>query len=164
MNLATRWLLPLAGPVGFVLVWWGICEMNVVRPVLLPTPFATFAYMFDALLHGSMLADSFVTLSRVVVAFLIGALLATTIWLTGDLWLSVGIHAGVVLAEDLVFSVPDSGVTYTGHLLTSSLGGPPWLSGGDAGPEGSVLALPIFAALLALLWIVYRRRPAALDG
>ncbi len=96
--------------------------------------------------------------------FLIGALLATTVWLTGDLWLSVGIHAGAVLAEDLVFSVPDSGVTYTGHLLTSSLGGPPWLSGGDAGPEGSVLALPIFAALLALLWIVYRRRPAALDG
>lgn len=75
MNLATRWLLPLAGPVGFVLVWWGICEMNVVRPVLLPTPFATFAYLFDALLHGSMLADTFVTLSRVVIAFLIGALL-----------------------------------------------------------------------------------------
>jgi membrane protease YdiL (CAAX protease family) len=96
--------------------------------------------------------------------FLIGALLATTVWLTGDLWLSVGIHAGAVLAEDLVFSVPDSGVTYTGHLLASRLGGPVWLSGGDAGPEGSVLALPIFAVLLALLWIVYRRRPAAPDG
>jgi hypothetical protein len=95
--------------------------------------------------------------------FLIGALLATTIWLTGDLWLSVGIHAGAVLAEDLVLSVPDSGVTYTGHLLASRLSGPLWLSGGDAGPEGSVLALPIFATLLALLWIVYRRRPAAPD-
>jgi uncharacterized protein len=93
--------------------------------------------------------------------FLIGALLATTAWLTGDLWLSVGIHAGAVLAEDLIFSVPDSGVTYTGHLLASHLGGPAWLSGGDAGPEGSVLALPIFAALLAVLWVVYRRRPAA---
>jgi uncharacterized protein len=94
--------------------------------------------------------------------FLIGALLATTIWLTGDLWLSVGIHAGAVLAEDLVFSVPDSGVTYTGHLLVSQLSGPAWLSGGDAGPEGSVLALPIFAVLLAILWIVYRR-PTARD-
>lgn len=94
--------------------------------------------------------------------FLIGALLATTIWLTGDLWLSVGIHAGAVLAEDLVFSVPDSGVTYTGHLLASRLSGPAWLSGGDAGPEGSVLALPVFAVLLAILWIVYRR-PAARD-
>jgi membrane protease YdiL (CAAX protease family) len=90
--------------------------------------------------------------------FLIGALMATTIWLTGDLWLSVGIHAGAVLAEDLIFSVPDSGVTYTGHLLASRLTGPSWLSGGDAGPEGSALAFPVFAVLLCLLWLVYRRR------
>jgi hypothetical protein len=93
--------------------------------------------------------------------FLIGALMATTIWLTGDLWLSIGIHAGVVIAEDLVFSVPDSGVSYTGHLLASRLTGPSWLSGGDAGPEGSALALPIFAVLFALLWLIYRRHPVA---
>jgi sulfonate transport system permease protein len=68
-------LLPLAGPVAFLLVWYGICLMNVVRPVLLPTPFATFSYMIDALLHGSMLADAFVTISRVVIAFVIGAAL-----------------------------------------------------------------------------------------
>lgn len=71
----SRWLLPLAGPVAFLLVWWGICSLHVVRPVLLPTPFATFAYMVDALLHGSMLADAFVTISRVAIAFLIGAAL-----------------------------------------------------------------------------------------
>ena len=92
--------------------------------------------------------------------FLIGALMATTIWLTGDLWLSVGIHAGTVIAEDLLFSVPDSGVTYTGHLINSQLSGPTWLSGGEAGPEGSALAFPVFAVFLVLLWIVYRRRPA----
>jgi uncharacterized protein len=92
--------------------------------------------------------------------FLVGVIFAATIWLTGDLWLSVGIHAGAVLAEDLIFSVPDSGAVYTGHLLVSRLTGPAWLSGGDAGPEGSVLALPVFGIMLALLWIVYRRRPA----
>lgn len=92
--------------------------------------------------------------------FLTGAIFATTIWLTGNLWLSVGIHAGMVLAEDLVFSVPDSGAVYTGHLLVSRLTGPAWLSGGDAGPEGSLLALPVFAVMFVLLWIIYRRRPA----
>lgn len=91
--------------------------------------------------------------------FLIGVIFATTIWLTGNLWLSVGIHAGVVLAEDLIFSVPGSGAVYSGHLLVSRLTRPAWLSGGDAGPEGSVLALPVFAVMLVLLWIVYRRRP-----
>jgi hypothetical protein len=93
--------------------------------------------------------------------FLIGVLMAMTIRLTGDLWLSVGIHAGVIIGEDLVFSVPDSGVTYTGHLLSSRLTGPPWLSGGDAGPEGSALALLVFAVLLAVLWLVYRPRVIA---
>jgi uncharacterized protein len=92
--------------------------------------------------------------------FLIGVLFATAIWLTGNLWLSAGIHAGAVLAEDLIFSVPDSGAVYTGRLLVSQLTGPAWLSGGDAGPEGSVLALPVFAVMLVLLWIIYRRRPA----
>jgi uncharacterized protein len=89
--------------------------------------------------------------------FLIAVLMAMTIYLTGNLWLSVGIHAGAVLAEDLIFSVPDSGAVYTGHLLVSRLTGPAWLSGGDAGPEGSVLALPVFAVLLLLLWQLYRR-------
>jgi membrane protease YdiL (CAAX protease family) len=90
--------------------------------------------------------------------FLIAAVLAMAVWLTGDLWLSVGIHAGAVIAEDLVFSVPDSGMVYTGHLITSQLTGPAWLSGGDAGPEGSALAFPVFAILMALLWMVYHRR------
>jgi hypothetical protein len=95
--------------------------------------------------------------------FLIAALMATTIWLTGDLWLSVGLHAGVVFAEDLIFSVPDSGVMYTGHLVVSRLSGPSWLSGGDAGPEGSALAFPVFAIMFCLLWLIYRRRtPLAL--
>lgn len=92
--------------------------------------------------------------------FLNGVIMATAIWLTGNVWLSVGIHAGVIIGEDLVFSVPDSGVTYTGHLLASRLTGPAWLSGGEAGPEGSVLAIPVFAVLFAVLWLVYRRRPA----
>ncbi|HET7576519.1 MAG TPA: CPBP family intramembrane glutamic endopeptidase [Sphingomicrobium sp.] len=88
--------------------------------------------------------------------FLIALIMAVTIWLTGDLWLSVGIHAGLIIGEDLIFSVPDSGATYTGHLLVSRLAGPPWLSGGEGGPEASIVAFPVFLALLVLLWLVYR--------
>ena len=99
----------------------------------------------------------------IISVFLIGVLMATTIWLTGNLWLSAGIHAGIIIGEDLIFSVPDSGAVYTGHLVVSRLSGPGWLSGGEAGPEGSALALPIFAGLLALLWLVYRRRPVDSD-
>jgi hypothetical protein len=93
--------------------------------------------------------------------FLMALIMATAIWLTGDLWLSVGIHAGLIIGEDLVFSVPDSGATYTGHLLASRLNGPSWLSGGEGGPEASVLAFPVFLAVLILLWFVYRRGPGS---
>jgi membrane protease YdiL (CAAX protease family) len=89
--------------------------------------------------------------------FLTALVMAMTVWLTGDLWLSVGIHAGIIVAEDLVFSVPDSGAFYTGGLLIGHLTGPAWLSGGDAGPEGSLLAFPISVILLLILWRVYRR-------
>ena len=97
----------------------------------------------------------------IVSVFLMALTMALAIWLTGDVWLSVGIHAGLIIAEDLVFSVPDSGATYTGHLLLSRLSGPAWLSGGEGGPEASVLALPVFALLLAALWFVYRRPKAS---
>jgi len=87
--------------------------------------------------------------------FLTAVLLAASIWRTGDLWLSAGIHAGLVLAEDFLFSVPDSGEVYTGHLVTSQFSGPAWLTGGAAGPEGSVLIFPLLLMGLALLWFTY---------
>jgi hypothetical protein len=41
----------------------------------------------------------------------------------------------------------------TGHLTSSSLQGPIWLSGGSVGPEGSLLCF----VLIVLLWIVFNR-------
>ncbi len=72
---AIRWnlLLPLVGPLGFLALWEAICLSHLVRPVLLPTPFATFAFMGDAFVHGDLFADTFVTLSRVLLAFAVGA-------------------------------------------------------------------------------------------
>jgi len=41
----------------------------------------------------------------------------------------------------------------TGHLTSSSLQGPVWLSGGSVGPEGSFLCF----VLIVLLWIAFNR-------
>jgi uncharacterized protein len=84
--------------------------------------------------------------------FLTGVLFAVSIWRTGDLWLSAGLHAGFLLAEDFLFAVPDSGAVYTGHLVISHFNGPTWLTGGAAGPEGSVLIFPLLIAGIALVW------------
>ena len=83
----------------------------------------------------------------------IGLFFCLTLRRTGNLWFAVGFHAAWDWGETFFYSVPDSGMVAPGHLLSSSLGGPRWLTGGTVGPEGSVLCF----VLIALLWIGFDR-------
>jgi membrane protease YdiL (CAAX protease family) len=82
--------------------------------------------------------------------------LLLTIRRTGSLWLSVGVHAGGIFAEDCLLSVPDSGVVYTHHLTDAVFHGPTWLTGGSAGPEGSVLTFLVFSVAAILFLMIHR--------
>jgi membrane protease YdiL (CAAX protease family) len=86
-------------------------------------------------------------------AGVIGLFFCLTIRRTGNLWFAIGFHASWDWAESYLYSVPDSGGTVPGHLLSSSLRGPLWLTGGPVGPEGSVLLF----VLIGLLWVVFDR-------
>lgn len=83
----------------------------------------------------------------------IGFFFCLTLQRTGSLWFAVGFHASWDWGESFFYSVPDSGMVSPGHLLSSSLHGPDWLSGGSVGPEGSVLCLLV----VALVWIAFAR-------
>jgi membrane protease YdiL (CAAX protease family) len=83
----------------------------------------------------------------------IGFFFCLTLRRTGSLWFAVGFHAAWDWGETFFYSVPDSGMKSPGHLLSSSLRGPDWLSGGTVGPEGSVLCFVVIAAT----WIVFDR-------
>jgi membrane protease YdiL (CAAX protease family) len=83
----------------------------------------------------------------------IGFFFCLTLRRTGNLWFAVGFHAAWDWAESYLYSVPDSGGISPGHLLKASLHGARWLTGGSAGPEGSVLLF----GLIALLWLVFDR-------
>src|SRR5262249_40062899 len=72
---------------------------------------------------------------------------------TGHLLFSVGFHAAWDWGETFFYSVPDSGTVSPGHLLSSSLHGPQWISGGSVGPEGSVLCFVV----IALVWVIFGR-------
>ena len=67
--------LPLIGVVAFFALWEAVCAAHVVRAVLLPGPIATLTYLAQALVTGTLLADTFVTLERTLEAFAIGAIL-----------------------------------------------------------------------------------------
>jgi membrane protease YdiL (CAAX protease family) len=88
----------------------------------------------------------------------IGLLFCLTIQRTGNLWFAVGFHAAWDWAETFFYGTPDSGLVGVGRLLNTSYQGPKWLTGGSAGPEGSVIA---FFILLLCALLIHLRFPRA---
>ena len=91
--------------------------------------------------------------SGVLGAAAIGLFFCFTLRRIGSLWFAVGFHAAWDWGETFFYSVPDSGMVAPGHLLSSSLHGKPWLTGGTVGPEGSVLCFVV----IAIAWIAFDR-------
>jgi membrane protease YdiL (CAAX protease family) len=83
----------------------------------------------------------------------IGLFFCLTLRRTGNLWFAVGFHGAWDWGQTFVYSVPDSGTLFPGHLLKSSLQGPHWLTGGLVGPEGSVLCFVV----IGVVWVVFAR-------
>lgn len=94
-----------------------------------------------------------------VAVALAAMLFCVSLWLTGNLWFAIGMHAAWDWAETYFFGVPDSGVPANGHLLNSTLSGSKWMSGGTVGPEGSIVELIMTAVVIALLFVRFRHRP-----
>jgi membrane protease YdiL (CAAX protease family) len=84
-----------------------------------------------------------------------------TLQRTGNLWFAVGMHATFDFGETFLYSVPDSGVIFPGHLSHATLAGPTWLTGGTAGPEASVVDLLV---LLVFVYGFHRLYPAHSPG
>jgi len=76
---------------------------------------------------------------------------------TGSLWFALGMHAAFDFGETFLFSVPDSGMIFPGHLSNATLHGPNWLTGGPPGPEGSIFD---FLILAIFFFVVHRWFPA----
>jgi membrane protease YdiL (CAAX protease family) len=93
---------------------------------------------------------------------MIGLIFALSLRRTGNLWLAVGWHASFDFGETFLYSVPNSGVKFDGHLSNASLHGANWLTGGSVGPEGSVfsfLTMGISALAIHLLFPARNGKP-----
>ncbi len=88
----------------------------------------------------------------------IGLLFCLMIRRTGNLWFAIGFHAAWDWAQTFFYGTPDSGLLGVGRFLNSSAQGPTWLTGGSAGPEGSVFAILI---LLVCALLIHLRFPNA---
>lgn len=93
----------------------------------------------------------------------IGLVFAFALRRTGNLWLVVGWHASFDFGETFLFSVPNSGIVFSGHLSNAALHGATWLTGGTVGPEGSIfsfLIMGILAFAVHLLFPAKKTEPA----
>lgn len=89
----------------------------------------------------------------VVGVVFVGLFWTFTLKRTGSLWFALGMHATFDFGETFLFSVPDSGMIFPGHLSNATLHGSNWLTGGTPGPEGSVFDFLI----LAVFFFVFDR-------
>ncbi len=88
---------------------------------------------------------------------LVGLFWCFTLRRTGSLWFAVGMHASFDFGETFLYSVPDSGMLFPGHLSNATLHGPAWLTGGTPGPEASVID---FMILAVFFYLFHRLHPA----
>ena len=88
----------------------------------------------------------------------IGLVFCLMIRRTGTLWFALGFHAAWDWAETFFYGTPDSGLLGVGRYLNTSVQGPKWLTGGSAGPEGSVVA---FLVIMLCALLVHLRFPKA---
>jgi membrane protease YdiL (CAAX protease family) len=90
-------------------------------------------------------------MSTAAIALEAGVLLGAAYLYSGRLWLPIGLHAAWNFAEGGLFGASVSG--HEGHgFLTTSCHGADWLSGGDFGPEASIV--PVVLCLTAGVWFL----------
>jgi hypothetical protein len=69
-------------------------------------------------------------------------------------------HAAFDFGETFLFSVPDSGMVFPGHLSNAVIhDGPAWLVGGTAGPEASILDFVILGIFFLVVHLMYPAKP-----
>ena len=100
-------------------------------------PAAIILSLLFGRVHLNNPGESWVGVAGVV---MIGLVFAFALRRTGNLWLAVGWHASFDFGETFLYSVPNSGIVFPGHLSTASLHGADWLTGGSAGPEASAFS------------------------
>jgi len=87
---------------------------------------------------------------------IVGVFLALLYLKTRGLWLPIGFHFSWNFAMGFGCSLPVSGLVLNRQPWAVAIGGPVWLTGGNYGPEGSVLTTAVF--VVTTVWLAWTSR------
>ena len=135
--------------VGFweELVFRGYIFQNMAEGMEMKTA-VLLSCAFYGLVHSANPNASFLSTAIIV---LFGYLRIYGYVSTGQLWLSIGMHTGWNFFQATIFGFAASGHSEARTLFTHDSLSADWLSGGDFGPEGSVLTIPVVLIALAVM-------------
>lgn len=102
--------------------------------------------VFFAALHLVNPGISWLPLVNIALA---GVLLGCLYWRSYSLWIVAGVHFGWNWVMGVGAGLPVSGIGQLGPVQATAAG-PLWLTGGDFGPEGSLVATAVLLA--AIVW------------
>jgi membrane protease YdiL (CAAX protease family) len=182
-GFALGWLLALAALIPMMLAgalhpefwlafhFWGLAIISIATLALasLAIEIAYRGYIFRRLISATgpvaativisliyAIASTFhpnSTSTGVAISFMLGVLLSVAYLRTNALWLGWGLHFAWMLTLGVLIGLPVAGDTNFSSLITTSVFGPDWLTGGPYGPEGAVITLAI---LIAAVFPLYR--------
>jgi membrane protease YdiL (CAAX protease family) len=112
-----------------------------------------------ALFGGAHLLNAHATLwGGLAIAIEAGGMLTAAYVATGKLWVPIGLHLGWNFAEAGIFSTVVSGNGSNLGMLVATISGPTAVSGGEFGPEASLISLACCLVVTAALLVAARRR------
>ena len=130
-------------------------EQTHTHAIAFWTAAGLLSMLLFALLHTGNGGETVLGILAVAAA---GSVFAFSLWRTGTLWWAIGFHTAWDWAQTYLYGTPDSGLHAVGHLLNTQPTGAAWLSGGNDGPEGSLLVLPTLALAALVIHLTLPRR------
>jgi CAAX amino terminal protease family. len=127
-------ITPFTEELVFRGVWFRILEGVFGSWVALVLSSLWFGYV-----HSGNSGETFIGLAAIAIVF--GPMLAAPYLVTGRLWISIGIHIAWNYTMGKIFSGAVSGNTVSSGLFKTTFQGPELLTGGNAGMEGSLIAI-----------------------
>jgi membrane protease YdiL (CAAX protease family) len=153
-SLGNEFLVPWLTAVGEELLFRAVL-FRVSEKMFGTAPAVLISAVLFGLSHAANPGANLTSLFALALGM--GVLLALAFTATRNLWFPIGLHMGWNMAEGFIYGLPNSGLTDPLQLARTSITGPTALTGGNFGPEGSVVLVILCLLMSAiLLWITVR--------
>jgi uncharacterized protein len=152
--LPSLWAAPLA-PVFEELLFRGVA-FRILEEVFGGWVALVASSVVFGLVHMGNAGETFAGIASIALVY--GPLLAAPYMLTRRLWAGIGLHGAWNYTMGNIFSSAVSGNATSQGLFKTTFQGPELLTGGNAGMEGSLIAMLVTATASVLLLILAVRR------